>query len=353
MIADGDPLMRQALRIMVDRVDGFEVAFEVGNGAKAVELCRENSVDIVFLDVMLPGLLGLEAAEKIVSHKPKTTISIISAYGDFGFAREAMKLNIREYIFKPVQFKMVREVLMSHRQKPANKPNKQLETLLNIVRDRDLKRAFYELKPVAASIRQMAGNDQEKLREILQQFGREMIDTLEAFEPERTSLADLPQLNPALLSSDHSVELWLFQAFDYVLWQKGLQRYPFLEKVYLFIEKRFQENIGLNDIVENCAVSQVHLSRIFRKQFKVSVMEYLHLKKLTLAKAYFTFTDHSASEVAFRLGYNESAYFSKVFKKYERTTVSQYKQQLWGGHGRPEEDFEVNELIASLGGEAV
>lgn len=145
------------------------------------------------------------------------------------------------------------------------------------------------------------------------------------------------------------MELWLFKALDYVLWQYGLQRYPFLEKVYLFIESRIQENIGLNDIVEHCAVSQAHLSRIFRKQFKVSVMEYLHLKKLNLAKTYFTFTDHSASEVAFRLGYNESAYFSKVFKKYERDTVRQYKQRL--GDDRPDLPSDIDDLLSGLSGD--
>jgi two-component system response regulator YesN len=352
LIADGDPLMREALKLMVDRVDGFQVAFEVGDGFKAVELCWKNSVDIVFLDVMLPGLLGLDAAERIVSQKPKTTISIISAYSDFKFAREAMKLNIREYISKPVQFKMIKEALLSHRQEPNVKTIKHLELLFDIVKDRDLKRAYYELRPVATSIRFMAENSQEKLNTILNQIGRDMVDTLDAFEPERTSLVDLPPIKASLLSSDQSVELWLFRALDYVLWQKGLQRYSFLEKVYLFIEKRLQQNISLNDIVENCAVSQVHLSRIFRRQFKVSVMEYLHLKKLTLAKAYFTFTDQSASEVAFKLGYNESAYFSKVFKKYERSTVTQYKQQLGEVQSRPEADFEVNELLNSLGGEA-
>ena len=55
-------------------------------------------------------------------------------------------------------------------------------------------------------------------------------------------------------------------------------------------------------------------------------MDYLHMKKINLARAYFIFTDHSASDVAFRLGYNESGYFSKVFKKYENTTIQSYRR---------------------------
>ena len=70
------------------------------------------------------------------------------------------------------------------------------------------------------------------------------------------------------------------------------------------------------------------MSRIFREQFHVSVTEYLHLKKMHLAKGYFYFTEDSIAEVAFRLGYNESSYFSKVFKKYEKMTVKEYKKEV-------------------------
>ena len=346
LIVDGDPLMREALSLMVGRVENFSPALAVGDGLKAVEFCRREPVDLVLMEVMLPGLSGLAAAGRILEARPSAALVIISAYRDFGFAREALKLNIREYLSKPVRFESLREVLLNHKKEPSVIVNQQLAELMEIVKDRDLKRAYYELKPVAASIRNLAGRNPERLRDILNQVGRSLIDSLDAFEPERTGLADLPPINPALLSSDQSVELWLFKALDYVLWQYGLQRYPFLEKVYMFIESRIQENIGLNDIVEHCAVSQAHLSRIFRKQFKVSVMEYLHLKKLNLAKTYFTFTDHSASEVAFRLGYNESAYFSKVFKKYERDTVRQYKQRL--GEDRPDLPADIEAILSGF-----
>ena len=57
-------------------------------------------------------------------------------------------------------------------------------------------------------------------------------------------------------------------------------------------------------------------------------MEYLHLRKMHLAKGYFYLTNDSVAEVAFRLGYSESNYFSKVFKKYERITVQQYRKSI-------------------------
>jgi two-component system response regulator YesN len=328
LIADGDPLMREALGLMIGKLDNFEKPYSVGSGEKALEICRQKPIDIVFIELLLPGLLGLEAASRLISENPKIVVYLLTSYHSLALTQEAMKLNIRQYLPKPVSEETIRTILLSHNPDPAMMVNQQLEVLLEIVRDRDLKRAYYELSPVASSIRALAAGKPEQLREILSKIGRVLIDSLDAFDPERTALADLPPFNPTLLSSEQRLELWLFKALEYILWQGGLLRYPFLEKVSLFIETHIKENISLNDIVNNCAGSQAHLSRIFRKQFGVTVMEYLHFKKLNLAKAYFTFTDHSASEVASRLGYNEIAYFSKVFKKYEHGTVREFKKQL-------------------------
>jgi len=110
--------------------------------------------------------------------------------------------------------------------------------------------------------------------------------------------------------------------------QNSISRYPLLENIFIYIEKHIKEDITLNGIIENCAISQGYLSRIIREQFQLSVMEYIHMKKMHLAKGYFYFTDESIAEVAFKLGYNESSYFSKVFKKYESMTVKQYRNEI-------------------------
>ena len=117
---------------------------------------------------------------------------------------------------------------------------------------------------------------------------------------------------------------------DYIFQKNSSNRYPLLHNVFLYIENNIKSDISLNKIIENCAISQGYLSRIFKEQFQVSVMEYLHMRKIYLAKGYFYFTDDSIAEVAFRLGYNESSYFSKVFKKYENMTVKQYRAQISG-----------------------
>lgn len=54
-------------------------------------------------------------------------------------------------------------------------------------------------------------------------------------------------------------------------------------------------------------------------------MDYIHMRKVTLSKIYFLFTNHTVTEVAEYIGYNERSYFSKIFKKFERQTIQEYK----------------------------
>ena len=134
------------------------------------------------------------------------------------------------------------------------------------------------------------------------------------------NISELFPINEVLILDRKTSELWLFRVMDFLFQQNSIGRYPLLENIFIYIEKHIKEDITLNSIIENCAISQGYLSRIFREQFQVSVTEYLHMKKLHLAKGYFYFT--------FRLGYNESSYFSKVFKKFENMTVKQYKNKI-------------------------
>ena len=142
------------------------------------------------------------------------------------------------------------------------------------------------------------------------------------------NISELFPINEVLILDRKTSELWLFRVMDFLFQQNSIGRYPLLENIFIYIEKHIKEDITLNSIIENCAISQGYLSRIFREQFQVSVTEYLHMKKMHLAKGYFYFTEDSIGEVAFRLGYSESSYFSRVFKKYENMTVKEYKNKI-------------------------
>lgn len=160
------------------------------------------------------------------------------------------------------------------------------------------------------------------------QIGENLINSVQLLNKKPKKLNELFPMEEDLGNEKRFLEFWLFKVMNYVFQQNSIKKYSILNDVFSYIENNIEEEIGLNEIINNCSVSQGYLSRIFKRQFNISVMEYLHMRKINMAKSYFCFTDLSITDVAFKLGYNESSYFSKVFKKYENTTVYKYKKML-------------------------
>lgn len=65
LIVDDDTLMRNALRAMISRFKNFQIIGEAANGAEAIAICRLYPVHLIFMDIIMPGMTGIEAGKKI------------------------------------------------------------------------------------------------------------------------------------------------------------------------------------------------------------------------------------------------------------------------------------------------
>lgn len=327
LIADDEQLMREALSIMISKVKGFVVAACVSDGISAVDYCSKNPIDIVFMDIIMPGKTGMEASKEILLSNPSINIYILSAYSNFEFAREALKIKIKEYILKPVSLSKIRIILETHN-KYYGMSYKQSETLLSLLDQNNYGDMYGVIPKVVNEIYDMCGDDTDRLFSIFQSLQRDVIHTSKWIEGIEIESEDIFPVTEIMIKDKRHMEFWLFNIMDFMFQKNGISKYPVLKNVLHFIDEHMRENIGLSDIIDKCAISQGYLSRIFKLRFNVSVMEYLHMKKLMLAKVYLTFTKFSVAEIAFRLGYNESNYFGKVFKKYEHVTAFQYRKDV-------------------------
>ena len=97
-----------------------------------------------------------------------------------------------------------------------------------------------------------------------------------------------------------------------------------MNQAFQYIEKNLREEISLTELSEQAGISNGYLSRIFKKYYHISVVDYIHLRKLHMAKYYMISTEMNISDIAFMMGYSESGYFCKIFKKYEGMTPSAY-----------------------------
>lgn len=112
VLADDEPFIRNSLLHVFNWQEefGIEIVAEAADGQEAYELCLAHQPDILFTDIMMPLLNGLQVAEKLKAANCLTKIIIISGAQDFSYAQSALKVNAEGYILKPVKLHEVREV---------------------------------------------------------------------------------------------------------------------------------------------------------------------------------------------------------------------------------------------------
>jgi two-component system, response regulator PdtaR len=101
LIAEDEALIRLDLREMLQE-EGFEVVGEVADGASAVRLARELTPDLVILDVKMPVMDGIEAAEEI-SRERLAAILILTAFSQRELVERARRAGALAYLVKPFQ----------------------------------------------------------------------------------------------------------------------------------------------------------------------------------------------------------------------------------------------------------
>lgn len=329
LIADNDRLSQKAIEKMISHMEGFEVAAVTQTKEETLKYLRGNLVDILFVDVVEPVLEGVDIARQVYEEYPSTVIYTMMLYGNGSNMQDVLREIPKSYLEKPFSFLQFRTLLNNYRTEHEGSLHYPLEQLITIIKEKDFSRLYYSVAEVVDLIYDKADGDPVRLMDTLSYIGQSMINLPEFYDDKGAkSIGTLFPINEGLLQERKVSELWLFRVMNYIFQVVSVQRYPLLENVFDYIENHIKEDISLNNIVESCAVSQGYLSRIFKNQFGISVMEYLHMRKIYLAKGYFYFTEESVSEIAFKLGYNESGYFSKVFKKYEHMTVKDYRQSI-------------------------
>ncbi len=99
LIIEDEPIAREVLRDYIRKLDDFELAGEFENALEALSFMKQNPIDLIFLDINMPQLTGIEFLRSL-SHPPKTIIT--TAYRKY--ALEGFELQVLDYLLKPYSF---------------------------------------------------------------------------------------------------------------------------------------------------------------------------------------------------------------------------------------------------------
>ena len=106
VIADDEPITRMDLAGMLKDL-GMDVVGEAGDGFDAIEVCRSQKPDVVFLDVRMPVFDGFGAAETIVAEELAGCVILLTAYSDRESIERAKQVGVMGYLVKPVEQRLL------------------------------------------------------------------------------------------------------------------------------------------------------------------------------------------------------------------------------------------------------
>lgn len=106
VVVDDEPLARDELTFMLGECGDVEVIGEARNAAEALELCADETPDVVFVDLRMPGPDGIALAEALKSRHEEMAIVVVSAHDDG--AIRAYEAQVLDYLLKPVRLERLR-----------------------------------------------------------------------------------------------------------------------------------------------------------------------------------------------------------------------------------------------------
>lgn len=106
---------------------GFVEVLQASNGMEALDIVRKNNIDIVITDIQMPEMNGIELIREIKSLNRGIKCIIITAYAEFEYAKESVKLNVNDYILKPFKSKDLLDIVKKLSEEINRERNERVE----------------------------------------------------------------------------------------------------------------------------------------------------------------------------------------------------------------------------------
>lgn len=145
LIVDDEPLARKLIASHASKIEGLESAGECGDAIEASNFLRTHSIDLIFLDIQMPEITGLQFISTL-KHPP--AIILTTAFRDF--APEAFELDVVDYLLKPISFERLLKSVNKFFDRMATSTSPRIgtsgnqETFLHVKADRKIHKISFD-----------------------------------------------------------------------------------------------------------------------------------------------------------------------------------------------------------------
>lgn len=236
LIADDEDTIRNGIAKYIQlHTDRFDKIYLAANGREAVDIIFRDKPDIMFLDVQMPLLDGIEVMQEAKRADILPYTMILSAYDEFKYCQQALRFGAKEYLLKPVR---------------------------------------------SSDILQMVNRAADEL------FGTQKEVRMEVTE----------------------------------------EKNRLVESAREYMEEHYYENLVQADVAQRVGISPGYLSTLFQKQLSAGFADYLNEIRIEHACTYLRQNYLKTYEIAYKVGFKDEKYFSKVFKKIKGQSPSEYRK---------------------------
>ena len=242
------------------------VEFKVTWHSSAMEMLSDKGhYDLCLLDIEMPGITGLEAAEQIRQKDRNCAILFLTAFNEFDYARKAISVHALDYLLKPYD---------------------ETELFLSI------DSAMHYVDQVKAG----------------------QLQPLPQVETEAAAGGSSGVETPGEGEEDHAQE------------ESGEDR--IVSRMRRYVEAHYMEDVSVLDIASAFGYSEAYFCKLFKQNFGKNFVTYLTEYRVELAKKALAELSCNVKEVGQRVGYADSNYFTKVFRRITGMSPSEYRNQL-------------------------
>ena len=369
MVVDDEPGVHESCHALL--ADQYDL-LGAHDGPTALTTLESHSVDLVLLDLRLPGLGGLDVLARINETRPQLKVIVLTAVTSVRTAVEAMKIGAFHYLTKPFSGEelclLIKAALGNdreeagglHRHRRASRAPENSGASVLFVGNELGPLVTLKLALERYVVADVAGNTTIALRWLSQHCatllvvhdslppadGPRLVHTVQSIAPAcsvvlisgRTSN---PQLTPELaslpryvLTGDPGSFASLLRELIEVLSIKQPVLgpppvfSPYVVKALSYLSTHYAEALRVNIVAEAIGVSAGHLAHLFPAEIQVTVKEFVTKVRIEVAKQLLSDRGYTLEHIAEKVGFSDASHLSRVFQRFAGDRPGAYRRRI-------------------------
>ncbi|MCI9047870.1 MAG: response regulator [Hungatella sp.] len=285
LIADDEMIERTVLFRTLDKnLKGQCQIFQAENGRETLEIYEREQIQILILDIEMPGINGIEAAERIRQKDKECSIIFLTAFDEFSYAKKAITVRALDYLLKPYD-----------------------EQELMLVMDEAMSQADAHAKRKQELWEREKKDGTSLLAADWSQGGEDL-----AQQPLSGQQADLGRQDQETWEESGNVRM------DKVT-----------EMIFRYIQENYKYDISMQELAKAMNYSEAYFCKLFKQCFSKNFTSYLTEYRVKEAKRMLEQPTVNVKDVGKAVGYMDSNYFARVFKRITGQTPTEYRMCIF------------------------